>query len=239
LSRFATLHRYWEAGLAVAIGSAFFLLSRDAIKSEFTRGPLAAAIVVVVLAVTFLEFVLYLFETQHELEISLDCGLVERTGQRHWLELATVLVVAACLGGLISFVTQPLVYTAILIVFEVAECIGTYFAQRAVLKVYREHRNRSADAIFEYYLFKPHFLRLTFRLGGFFFALTLALIGMYSKRLVLNQLAWLTVVMTFIASEVVIWRWRGQRDHELQKENKAPPAPSNNPESAATGSVSS
>jgi hypothetical protein len=229
MTRFATLHRYWEAGLAVAIGSAFFLLSRDAIKNELARGPLAAAIVMAVLAVTLFEFVLYLFETQHELEMSLDYGLVERTGQRRWHELATVLVVATCLGGLISFATEPLIYTAMLIVFEVAECIGTYLVQRAVLKVYRENRIRSAEAIFEYYLFKPHFLRLAFRVGGFFLALTLALVGMYSRRLIFNQLAWLTVVVTFVISEAVIWRWRGQRDHDLQKEHSSEAAPSHDP----------
>ena len=216
MPRFATLHRYWEAGLAVGLGSAFFLLSRDAIKSEIAQGPIAASIVVAVLAVTLWEFVLYLFETQHELEISLDYGLVELTGQRRWYELATVLVLASCLGGLISFVTQPLIYTAMLIVFEVAECIGTYFAQRAVLKVYREYRNKSADAIFEYYLFRPHFVRLFFRLGGFFSAFALALDGVYSGRLLLIRLAWVVVVMTFIVSEVVIRRWRGQRDRDLQ-----------------------
>src|SRR5256885_277526 len=80
----------------------------------------------------------------------------------------------------------------------------------------------SLEAIFEYYLFKPHFLRLFFRLAGFFSALILALIAMYSRRAILNEFAWFTVVTTFVVSETIIWHWRRQRDANLPTQDGVP-----------------
>ena len=133
-----------------------------------------------------------------------------------------MLLIAFCLGALVAFVTQPITYTSTLILFEVGECIGTYFVQQAVLKVYRDYKDNSVEAIFEYYLFKPHFLRLFFRLAGFFSALILALIAMYSRRAILNEFAWFTVVTTFVVSETIIWYWRRQRDANLPTQDGVP-----------------
>src|SRR5207249_3334966 len=124
---------------------------------------------------------------------------------------------AACFGALISFVTNPLIYTGILILYQIADCIAGAFLQRAVSEAYKERKDKTGDAIYDYYLFRPHLLRLTFRLLGFFAAFTLALIGMYSSRPALNEFAWLAVVVTITATEILLHRWRTQRDRELAR----------------------
>jgi hypothetical protein len=209
--------------VGLAIACAFALLSREELYREFSRGPAAAIIVTAVFLTTMLAFVLYVFATNDELEMAREYRYVESIGSLKWVHLALIFVLALCFGGLIAFITKPVIYMGIVVVLQAADCIGAGLVYRSVLVAYEDLNVRGSkevglklpDAIHDYYLLKPHYIQRTARLLGYFTALLLALIGKYQAEPILTQLAWVIVVATTIACEFVIHRWRKERQQRL------------------------
>ena len=198
----------------MAIGCASVLLSRETLREEFMRGVIPAITVVAILITTLLVFVLYLFSTQEELDLAREYAYVEKLGALHWQDFAIVFVLALSFGGIIAFVTNLLLYSAVIIVLQIADSIGAYMVQNRLFRAYQKSK-AIPDPIYDYYLVKPQFVLRTARLVAYTVAFVLAVVASFRPKAIVTELAWVIIVITTITYEYVIYRWRLERHRKL------------------------
>jgi hypothetical protein len=213
-----TLDKYWALAIAVAVGCASILLTRDVLLREFERGPLHSVTVIAALASTLFIFVLYINATREELELAKTHKYIELVGQLETEQVILIFAVALCFGGLIAFVTNLLVYTALMIGLQVFDLVGAYVVRR---RFQGAEKKKNVDIpgraiLHEYYVLKPHLILRSVRLIGCTIALVLAIVARRSNSAVLTALGWAAMMCAILSSEYVLHLWRKVRRQRLK-----------------------
>ena len=213
-----TLDRYWTIAIAVAIGCASILLTRDVLLREFMRGWVHTVTVIVALGSTLFLFVLYINATREELELAKTHRYIELVGQLEAEQVVLIFAVALCFGGLIAFVTNLLAYAALMMGLQLFDLVGAYAVRR---RFQDANKKRNVDIqgrviLHEYYVVKPHLLLRLVRLIGCTIALLLGVEARINDSAVLAELGWATMILTILLSEYVLHLWRRVRRQRLK-----------------------
>lgn len=213
-----TLDKYWALAIAVAVGCASILLTRDVLLREFEQGPLHSVTVIAALASTLFIFVLYINATREELELAKTHKYIELIGQLEAEQVILIFAVALCFGGLIAFVTNLLVYSAIMIGLQVFDLVGAYVVRRRFQDAEKKkHVDIPGRVILhEYYVLKPHLILRSVRLIGCTIALVLAIAARRNNSAVLTALGWAAMICAILSSEYVLHLWRKVRRQRLK-----------------------
>ena len=218
MSIYSTWREYWRVCLAVAIGCASVLLSQDSLKREFIRGVVPAITVSAVLLTTLVTFVLFLIATDDELELAHHYNYIQKIGNPQWPDFLVIFVLALGFGALIAFVSNPLIYAATIVLFQGADTIGTSLLQNRVARARKEAASMP-NAIYDYYLLRPHSSLRTLRLLGYFLAFTIALVARFKPSVVLIESCWTVILATTITCEFYLRHWRNELSRQLELED--------------------
>jgi hypothetical protein len=219
------LKTYWEIGIAFVIFSASILISIDKIKAELATGTLTGVFIIVKLAITLGWLLIFIHGDLEELELLQTHGLLKSDVLKAGSigvgvgTLGLVVAIALVFGALIAFATHDILYPVLAIAIEGVDCIAHSIVLRAVYfatKMKTQRLSPSQEAVFDYWLGRPQFLRLLGMLSGFYLALLLALLATFNRSHVLKTWSSSAAVLTIIAGESVVYGWRRSRDRKLR-----------------------
>jgi hypothetical protein len=220
---YSTLDKYWAIGIAVTLGCASVLLSRDAILQQMKRGPLYAITVIAVLVATLFMFLIYMHASRDELDLAKSYKYVEHIRPPQAAEIIVIFAVALLFGGLIAFVTNLLIYASIMLCFRIADLVALHMVRRGVRHA-KEMKQVSSAPLFvmaNYYLSKPHVILHVTRLLGCVVALLLAVEANKKHSSMLDESGWAAIISVSLLSEFVLYRWRQERKEKLVPKRRA------------------
>ena len=205
------LRQYWQVGIAVTLGIAFFVGSFERLKSAFMTSPRYAAGLTVLLIVTIVWFVAYIHATLEELQILEELKISPVIDSSSWFPLALIVGIAVCFGVLVATIIYTTVYCVSSIVLMLFNGVGFFLVQKSVLSASLDPQSVVPQPVVEYYLFRPFLIHQMAMLAGFFVALICSIIAHFSGSSVANWMALLIPSGTIVTGEIVIYKWRKAR----------------------------
>jgi hypothetical protein len=211
---YGLLKKFWDVGVALAVSTAFFLLSFDRMKAQLLAGTLQGLLALGVLVTSVYWLLVFMHATLDELELLHEYKVVEQVGRAGWQTFIAVAVLSLSFGGLVATVTYPILYCAIAVTVQVADCIGMSMTQRAIFLAYRRLPSLN-PVLYEYYIYRPHSIHRVAKLLGFMLALVFSVVASFSKQSKFAVASWTLVLLTILTGEYVLVVWRRWRDREL------------------------
>lgn len=209
------LTKYWELGVGIAAGGAFFWASRDKIFAAVTSSPIDGAATVVLLGATIVWFVAYMHSTQNELGILRSLGVTPRVNSSNWAPTLIIVVIALLFGSLVGFVANPIVYSGLGIALILINALGFSVVQRSVFfeSIRPERKNQIPTATLEYYLANPFIVHHLGIVLGFGLALILSILGRDYPNVIghAGALSSFILALTILVEEYVLHVWRSRR----------------------------
>lgn len=219
-----TLNYLWAAGLAITLAVAFgiYTLNRYGDLVRENKRLLASALALSVS--TAVLFVRYLTSTHHEL------GLLEeylsptsgtpRVGPSVYYN---VFILSVSFGVLIAVSHLILVYCGLMIILNVADFWGGWQGKRNIMPLFDKKlsqrvspKNRQIIEIMRcHYLGNPTLERVATIMFFNWVAFSLALVAHYESLEWCRDLAYVIVILNILVSEVVMYRWRKNRDRKI------------------------
>jgi hypothetical protein len=204
---------YWNIGLGLSIAMSFFLLSRDRLEAQLLRGSVQAALGICTLTVSILWMLLFIRATLDEPEMLRDQKIFEKvdakklSGMVEGQAFAVMVILSLGFGGLIATVTYPITYCIIAVAIQITDCLGLAAVQRTIFRVYQGAADLN-PTLYEYYLYKPHFVHRVAKLVGFMSALALAVAARFSGAAKFSIVSSILIITTILVGEFVLFVWR-------------------------------
>jgi hypothetical protein len=214
------LDKYWGLAIAVVIACASLFMSRSSLFASFHEGTIQAAMVIAPLAVTLIVFVLYMEATRAELRLAARLNFIEALRAPRTSEIIIIFSIALCFGCLIAFVTNLLVYSALLLGLQVVDLIGPFIVNRRFKEAEGSGRTppKARAALHEYYLVRHQISLRAVRAVGCVIGLLLAIFSVKTHRQIYAELAWAVILVSLLATEYVLLRWRLARNRKLERD---------------------
>jgi hypothetical protein len=209
------LMKYWEIGVGIAAGAAFFWAARDKMYAAVTSSPVEGTATVILLGATIVWFVAYMHSTHIELEILRSFGVTPHVRPNNWAPTLIIMVIALLFGSLVGFVANPVVYSCVGIALIFVNSLGFSIVQRSVFleSIRGERKNPIPVPTLKYYLANPFIVHHLGIVLGFGLALILSILGPDYPNVIGQARATSSFILalTIFAEEYVLHVWRKRR----------------------------
>jgi len=219
-NQYDLLKKFWEIGFVLTVSTAFFLLSLDRLKAQLLAGNFPGILGLGALFVSVFWMLDLTKATLNELDLFHDHKIIDRVSVPEWQVFSIVAAVALGLGGLIAAVTFPIIYCILATTIQIVDCIGVSIIQRAFFKAHQKLPDFN-PVLYEYYLYKPHFMLRAGKLVGFMSALVLSVAAQFSNKPSYSVASWILVIVTILGGESVLIVWRSWRNKRLTSPDQA------------------
>jgi hypothetical protein len=218
----ATMNTLWAAALGIVLAIVFGFYSINK-YGELSQGGLHFLVILLALFLTtILLFARYLTATHHELDLLADYvdGSSLRVGRSVYY---SVFLLAGVFGALIAWSHLILVYTAVLLVYNIADLWAAWLVRQNITPLFQKKLSQHISleereivgVIQSYYLGNPTLERAASLMFADWIGFSFALAFHYTKIVWYRDLAYLIVILNLLAGEYVIYRWRSKRDRQI------------------------
>ena len=217
------LKDYISYGLGIAVSVGVALLSRDLIVSVVRENVLLGSLVIALLAVTVMRFFAYLHAVRKEVDMMERAFDTTKVGELKGPVFPIVVLLALSFAVLIAFVTDILMYSTAAGVFAAADLLGPATVNRNISRLLldsrfrREESGSTAHVLYRYYVEGPILLRSVIQLLALVGALLFAVLWRVTGNAGAQVAAYGLAIVTGVTAELVILRWREQRDREWER----------------------
>ncbi len=229
-SRWSSIDRLFQLGCGIIVSSAILVISRDrllqllspTLSRQYLLYLLGTLLLIVVVILVFR----WIFAVSGEMRLLQDYFreyIQPQPGQVYtWTVIFSIL-----LGTLGSLTDNIIAFSATFAVYSLGDMWGQKLRDTQLKDGFRKIPDKGLDdklrckhkAIEHYYLERPQMERSATIMFFAFVSLSLALIGNASQSVVtterLHVAAYSVIIANIVISEVVIWRWRKDRDTVL------------------------
>jgi hypothetical protein len=209
----------WAVGITLFVSALLF--SKEKLLALLSTNILQAALSTALLTTTVVWFFLYLKAVRHELEL-LDTSFdAEQIRKLSGYVLPTAIGLAIFFGCLIALSDNILWYSGLAALLSSFDLYGQAMTIRNVNILITEKKfkgnvgEKQADILFSYYVKKPLLSRNSIVLVSFCFSFVLASYSIFLDNAYLNYAAYASIIIVIIASEIVLQKWRQERDTAL------------------------
>jgi hypothetical protein len=211
----------WCIGITFALAA--LLLTRTEIATLYQTEPIRAVLVTILLAETLAWFFSYIYAVRHELDLLDSAFEWDKSKNYFGFILPTGVGLALLFGGLIAFSTNILVYSALVLMLSVFDLYGQSVVIRNIglhlfdKQFHGKGKDKEEQILCSYYLGKPLLLRLSVILSIFCAVLVLVITARFENypRRAFEYAAHIIIIFTILVGEVVLYRWRKDRDLKL------------------------
>ncbi len=209
----------WAVGITFFVSALLF--SKDSLLALFSNNPIHAVLSAALLLTTVIWFFLYLRAVRHELELLDSSFDSEQIRKISGYVLPTAVGLSIFFGSLIALSENILVYAGLAALLSSFDLYGQATTIRNVNILIHEKKfkdsigEEEAKILFAYYIKKPLLSRISIVMVTFCVSFVLASYSKFLNIQYLNYTAYLAVIMVILGSEVVIQKWRNERDEGL------------------------
>ena len=218
-----TLNYLWAAGLAITLAVAFGIYTLNKYGDLVYGNVRFLAWTLALSAATVLLFTRYLTACHHELSLLeeyLGASSAPRVDPGVYYN---VFLLAVVFGVLIAMSHLIMVYSALIIIFNLADLWGGWQGEQKIKPLFEkklsQHLAPTERKIIEiiryYYLGNPTLERVATVMFVNFIACSSALVAHFTGILWWRDLAYLIVILNICVGELVMYRWRRRRDRMI------------------------